>query len=130
LYGSVVNLNTGRGEDNNWKDHWTVDALWEMTYFMIFVAIAIMWAPSKNSMRYAYHVELSQLENDEEWQKAGLGDVSNNVTGVQLTAVHGMREGGRDRDDMEYGGAMMDGEEDLFVGSGALDVNQAIAKKQ
>ena len=42
----------GHGEDNNWKDHWTVDALWEMTYFMIFVAIAIMWAPSKSSMRY------------------------------------------------------------------------------
>ena len=130
LYGSVVNLNTGHGEDNNWKDHWTVDALWEMTYFMIFVAISIMWAPSKNSMRYAYHVELSQLENDDEWQKAGLGDVSNNVTGVQLTAVHGMREGGRDRDDMEYGGAMLDEEEDPFLGSGALDVNQAIAKKQ
>jgi len=52
LYGSVINLNTGHGEDNNWKDHWTVDALWEMTYFMIFVAIAVMWAPSKNSMRW------------------------------------------------------------------------------
>jgi hypothetical protein len=43
------------------KDHWTVDALWEMTYFMIFVAIAVMWAPNVNMQKYAYSIELSNL---------------------------------------------------------------------
>ena len=161
LYGSVINLNTGHGEDNNWKDHWTVDALWEATYFMIFVAIAVMWAPSKNSMRcacfalpgrgndlsfsrqatacsdvfsfsvpqrYAYSVELSQLDNDDEWQRAGLGEIAGTASGGTVTAVlHGQRAG--DTEDAEYGGAL-DDEGDPFMGSGALDTAMAVAKKQ
>ena len=47
--------------DRNWEARWTIDALWEVTYLVIFVAIAYLWAPSKNSQRYAYSVELTQL---------------------------------------------------------------------
>eukprot|EP00596_Hydrurales_sp_CCMP1899_P000534 CAMPEP_0119040878 /NCGR_PEP_ID=MMETSP1177-20130426/10928_1 /TAXON_ID=2985 /ORGANISM="Ochromonas sp, Strain CCMP1899" /LENGTH=530 /DNA_ID=CAMNT_0007006361 /DNA_START=43 /DNA_END=1635 /DNA_ORIENTATION=- len=125
LYGSVINLDNGTGEDNNWKDHWTVDALWELTYFMIFVAIAIMWAPSVNMQKYAYSIELSTLDEDEEWAAAGLG------TAPVFGAPPG--EGGQspegDTDDAEYGGRL-DDENDPFQGSGALDPLMAAAKKQ
>jgi hypothetical protein len=71
VYGSIIALDDGHGVDNNWADRWTVDALYELTYFAVFVAVAYMWAPSKNSQRYAYSVELSQLEDDAEYQEAG-----------------------------------------------------------
>ena len=78
--------------------------------------------------RYAYSVELSQLENDEEWQRAGLGEVAGTAAGGTVSAVpHGQRAG--DNDDAEYGGAL-DDEGDPFMGSGALDTQMAVAKKQ
>ena len=68
LYGSAIRLNTDSGEDSNWKDRWTVDALWESTYFLIFLSIAIMWAPSRDFTKYAFSEELSQLDDDSEYQ--------------------------------------------------------------
>lgn len=52
LYGSIIVFHDGHGVDNNWADKWTVDALFETTYFFVLVAIAYMWAPSKNSNMY------------------------------------------------------------------------------
>ena len=134
LYGSVINLSQGHGEDNNWKDHWTVDALWESTYFMLFLAIAYLWAPSKNSMRYSYAVELSQLENDTEWHQAGLGELE--MTESLKTGGGGggdqhNEKGNEHKDaiDAEYGGRL-DDEGDPFIGTGALDTQMAITKKQ
>ncbi len=49
--------------DRNWDKRWTIDALWEINYFIIFVTIAYFWAPSKNNQRYAYSTELSQNED-------------------------------------------------------------------
>jgi hypothetical protein len=70
IYGSALFLNESL--NSNWRLKWTVDALWELIYFLIFVSIAVLWAPSKNSQRYAYSIELSpsassQLEHDEEF---------------------------------------------------------------
>ena len=50
------------------RERWTVDALWELIYYIIFVAIAVLWAPSRNAQRYAHSMELSQLDDDSEWQ--------------------------------------------------------------
>ena len=98
LYGSVIHLNTETGEDSNWKDRWTVDALWEITYFLIFVAIAIMWAPSKNFSNYAYSVELSQLDDDAEY----------NQTAVEAEENTEQQDQKGDTDDAEYGGRLND----------------------
>lgn len=97
LYGSVIRLNTNVGEDRNWKDRWTVDALWEVTYFMVFVAIAILWAPS-SSLQNAGYSDVSQLEDDEEYQ-AGSVELSENKEVVDQQ---------KDPDDAEYGGSLND----------------------
>ncbi len=69
-HSSVLFLNDSGGANANWRMKWTIDALWELIYFIIFVAIAVLWAPSNNAQRYAYSIELSQLENDEEFNAA------------------------------------------------------------
>lgn len=122
LYGSVVMLSDGHGVDSNWSDRWTVDALYELTYFAVFCAIAYMWAPSKNSQRYSYSAEVGQLEDDDEYLQAG----------IEMAAVEqqGAMRGGNDANvDSEYGGKLND-ENDPFKGTGALDSNAAANKKQ
>ena len=101
LYGSIIRLNMKTGDDSSWRDRWTVDALWESTYFMIFLAIAIMWAPSKNFSRSAYSVELSQLDDDAEWQQEGVGE--NNEEFISKK-----NNDSGDSDDAEYGGKLND----------------------
>ena len=118
LYGTLIFMNDTSGANSNWREKWTVDALWELIYFIIMVAIAVMWAPSKNSQRYAYSIELTQLDDDEEWQ-----EVVNADSALTMAA---------DNDgqlDDEYGGRLND-EKDPFQGTGALDAAMAIAKKQ
>jgi len=117
VYGSVFFINdNGDGGSSNWRDKWTIDALWELIYFVVFIAVAVLWAPSRNSQRYAYSIELSQLEDDEEW---------NAVAGAELPAT------ANDDDkelDGEYGGRLQD-EKDPFQGTGALDAAMAVSKK-
>ena len=104
LYGSVIRSNTETGEDSNWKDRWTVDALWEVTYFMIFVAIAFLWAPTSNLQVHAYSplsADLADLEDDPEYMA---GD---------LELTQGLGPGStedvkKDSDDAEYGGSLND----------------------
>mmetsp|Transcript_10322 Transcript_10322/g.16896 ORF Transcript_10322/g.16896 Transcript_10322/m.16896 type:complete len:530 (-) Transcript_10322:544-2133(-) len=115
LYSSVIFLNDNGGSNKHWRMKWTVDALWELIYFTIFAAIAVLWAPSKNAQRYAYSIELAQLEEDEEF---------NNPT-APVTADGADEEGFMDD---EYGGRLQD-EKDPFQGTGALDPAMAITKK-
>lgn len=113
VYGSVIFINDGNGASPFWRQKWTVDALWELIYFVIFVAIAVLWAPSKNSQRYAYSIELTTLEDDSEYNEvvaAGNGDDDGDLDG-------------------EYGGRLQD-EKDPFQGTGALDPVMAAQKKQ
>eukprot|EP01038_Epipyxis_sp_PR26KG_P008195 gene8195-11085_t len=122
LYGSVLFLNDSSGANGNWRAKWTVDALWELIYFVILLSIAVLWAPSKNSQRYAYSAELSQLDDDSEWQQ-----VSN---AIEMTSTHesyGVDNNDGALDD-EYGGRLQD-EKDPFQGTGALDAAMAISKK-
>jgi hypothetical protein len=116
LYGGMLFLNDTNGTNKNWREKWTVDALWEIIYFLIFVAIAVLWAPSNNTQRYAHSIELSQLDDDSEWNAAA-------------TEAENAAEAGGDGDlDEEYGGRLKD-EKDPFQGSGALDPAMAAQKK-
>lgn len=130
IYGTLLFMKDTAGTNSNWREKWTVDALWELIYFVIFVAIAVMWAPSRNSQRYAYSVELTQLEDDEEYQETVAAAVASGAKGGG--SVGGDRgegvTGDEDLDD-EYGGRLND-EKDPFQGSGALDSAMAISKKQ
>lgn len=113
LYGSILVYGDNNGIlDNNWQYKWTIDAIWEFTYLALFAAIAFLWSPNKHSQRYAYSIELSQLDDDDEYNDAPKILTSNSDSTL----------------DGEYGGRLQD-EDDPFVGSGALDPHMAIAKK-
>jgi hypothetical protein len=108
LYGSVITLNSGTGSESNWQYSWTIDALWEVTYFVVFVAIGIMWAPTKNNQRFAY--SLVTLEDDGEAEQGKATSLEVEMTQV---AEEGM---GEDAVDAEYGGKLHD-EADPFQGN-------------
>lgn len=114
LYGSALFLNDSNGTNKNWREKWTVDALWELIYFLIFAAIAVLWAPSNNAQRYANSMQLSQLEDDIEFTTA-------------VAHAEAVEAGDKDLDD-EYGGRLQD-EKDPFQGTGALDPAMALQKK-
>ncbi len=98
LYGSIVFFDTSRGANGTWQYRWSVDALWEVTYYAVFVAMVTLWAPSKNSQRYAYSIELSQLDDDEEY---------NGSSSHGESPIKGDGEGDRELDN-EYGGRLDD----------------------
>lgn len=116
VYSTVFFLNGSSTANEYWRYKWTVDALWEFIYYLIFVSIAVLWAPSNNSQRYAYSVELSQLEDDSEYQNAE----------IEMASTHKDDDDGEM--DNEYGGRLND-EKDPFQGTGALDPAMAITKK-
>lgn len=140
IYGSLFFLNDDTGTNKYWREKWTIDALWEVIYFVIFVAIAVLWAPSRNSQRYAYSMEIGQLEDDEEWLQNtsvhGFDDENSTDGGVEMKNLPvaspkvksaGGNSGERQLD-AEYGGSLGD-ENDPFQGTGALDPLMALAKK-
>ena len=69
-------------------------------------------APSSNSQRYAYHTQLSSLEDDEEYAAAG---------DIELAER---------RVDAEYGGGLDDADDPFKSSGGGMDVRSAISKKQ
>jgi hypothetical protein len=138
LYSSVIFMNDASGANLNWKERWTVDALWELIYFVILVAICILWAPSYNSQRYAYSMELSQFDDDDEWQAANSSQIemaARSSDGSPTTRsrnddgfADSFDADDSDHVDNEYGGRLRD-EKDPFKGTGSLDPAMAIAKK-
>ncbi len=90
LYSMLIMF--GDHVDRNWKSRWTIDALWEVTYLVIFVAIAVLWAPSKNAQRYTYS---SELQSDD-----------HNIELPEIPSVE---------PDAEYGGSLDDADDPFQV---------------
>jgi hypothetical protein len=80
-----------------------------------------MWAPSKNSQRYAYSVELANYDDSEELVDREKSDIHAQMK-EELAAAGDIGM------DAEYGGRL-DDEEDPFQGQGALDPSSAMLKK-
>ena len=139
LYDIVLDSTSGHGTDGAWKSRWTSSALFEVTYFAVFVAIAYLWAPSKNSQRYAAYdsIEMSNLTNDPEWNESQAVFEEDNVDGddqedgnkkqgsVNASNGRGSSDG---EVDAEYGGRLQD-DGDPFERTGALDTTLSIQKK-
>ena len=84
----VITFLLGDPAHQYWEWDWSKDAFWELSYFGILVGIAYLWAPSAHSDKYAYSIELSQMDTiDEE----------------------------RDPLDDEYGGQVGDFEDDVVL---------------
>eukprot|EP01114_Cavostelium_apophysatum_P013900 TRINITY_DN3471_c0_g1_i1.p1 TRINITY_DN3471_c0_g1~~TRINITY_DN3471_c0_g1_i1.p1 ORF type:complete len:517 (+),score=116.30 TRINITY_DN3471_c0_g1_i1:212-1762(+) len=63
--------------DKNWKTGWLWKTCWQILYFVILLAIAIIWRPTSNNTRYAYS-EMTSIDNDEITLQplTSLGDIS------------------------------------------------------
>ena len=48
-------------EDTMWSSWWTFQAFWQVLYFVLLTALAAIWRPTENNMRYAY-VESDDFE--------------------------------------------------------------------
>lgn len=106
VYSSIL-MGTQTSE-TSWELKWTVDAISELLYFLIFVAIAVLWAPSKNNQRYVSYVELAVSHDGEQ---------------------EGMQSEREEELEAEYGGGFEEDRDDVFQGGGALDPAMAILKK-
>jgi len=40
--------------NNVWKYRWMFDAIWELLYFCVLTAVAVLWRPRANNVRYGY----------------------------------------------------------------------------
>lgn len=80
LYSTFFILNDSK--DHNWEKRWAVDAMYEIIYLIIFLVMAVLWAPSKNSQRYAYSIELSSKKSDSDSDS----DLDGEETGLMDTS--------------------------------------------
>ena len=120
LYSTFFILNDSM--DHNWEERWAVDAMYEIIYLIIFLVMAVLWAPSKNSQRYAYSIELSK-RNDSDSDSDGELELDDGI-GLIDTVDSGTGTGGRSRQvvsdsdadmDTEYGGQLQTSNEPTFV---------------
>uniref|UniRef100_A0A7S2AS73 GOST seven transmembrane domain-containing protein n=1 Tax=Octactis speculum TaxID=3111310 RepID=A0A7S2AS73_9STRA len=52
--------------EEHWTSQWCINAVWEVLYLLILMAICILWMPSSNSQRYAYSMELATFDPDDD----------------------------------------------------------------
>ncbi len=66
----------------HWQSYWIISAFWYMLAFMLLIVICVLWAPSQNSMRYAYSEDIGEEDLDEE----GIA-LTSGVAGKTSTAI-------------------------------------------
>ena len=122
IYSTV--LLSGGSYESNWESRWTMDALWESLYFVVFVSICFLWAPSKNDQRYSYSaLDLSETSS---FIKNGV-DHADEMTEEE---EEDLRAATMARLDAEYGSSFRDDDNDPFsLTTGSLDADMAIIKK-
>jgi len=49
-----------------WELEWSKEGALELSYLAVLVTVAYLWAPSKNSQRYAHSLQLASDDNDDE----------------------------------------------------------------
>ncbi|CBJ28894.1 Similar to G-protein coupled receptors [Ectocarpus siliculosus] len=88
-------------EERHWESYWTVDAIWEVLYLAVLVAVCFLLRPSMNSQRFSYAAlpTLSGKGGDEDG-----GD-------ILLQSID---------DDAEFGGSLDEGEDKADEFNGAI----------
>ncbi|GAB2269071.1 hypothetical protein Dimus_004001 [Dionaea muscipula] len=51
--------------NENWQKAWIIPAFWHVLSFSLLFLICVLWAPSQNSMRYAYSGDSEGFDRDE-----------------------------------------------------------------
>lgn len=75
----------------HWRVRWALDAVWEVCYLIVLIAICALWRPSANMQRYAYSVQLGT--GDEEYDE-------DTAMGIEMDKM--------DADDEEFGSPLED----------------------
>lgn len=57
----------GKPEDYDWRSQWWLDNYWHLLFFVILVAIMLLWRPTMNNSRYAYAAMDTDLEEETEF---------------------------------------------------------------
>ncbi|XP_022889528.1 transmembrane protein 87A-like [Olea europaea var. sylvestris] len=52
--------------NEQWKNAWIIPAFWQIVSFFLLCVICALWAPSQNSMRYAYSEDASEAFDKED----------------------------------------------------------------
>jgi hypothetical protein len=78
-----------------WESAWFNDAIWEVLYFIVLAAIAVLWRPSKNAQRYAFAHELSSHEladmeddGDDDDEYGGAAALEGQAPQVEMTSMN------------------------------------------
>ncbi|KAM3245860.1 hypothetical protein P3L10_007627 [Capsicum annuum] len=50
--------------NERWQNAWIIPAFWQVLSFSLLCIICVLWAPSQNSMRYAYSDDGEELDKD------------------------------------------------------------------
>eukprot|EP00658_Telonema_sp_P-2_P025582 TRINITY_DN202_c0_g4_i1.p1 TRINITY_DN202_c0_g4~~TRINITY_DN202_c0_g4_i1.p1 ORF type:complete len:347 (-),score=98.25 TRINITY_DN202_c0_g4_i1:233-1273(-) len=50
--------------DEHWQYLWVFDAYWNVLTFVVLLTIMVLWKPSSSSMNYAYHEQLSGVDDN------------------------------------------------------------------
>ncbi|EFJ13744.1 hypothetical protein SELMODRAFT_121878 [Selaginella moellendorffii] len=50
----------------NWQNAWVISAFWNVVSFLLLCVLCVLWAPSQNSMRYAYSDESTEKFDEDE----------------------------------------------------------------
>ncbi|XP_009766777.2 uncharacterized protein, partial [Nicotiana sylvestris] len=51
--------------NERWQNAWIIPAFWQVVSFSLLCVICALWAPSQNTMRYAYFDDSEEFDNDE-----------------------------------------------------------------
>jgi hypothetical protein len=65
-----VIINVSYDQDQLWRSIWVWNAFWHTLYFIILIAIVILWRPTENNSRYAY----SEMPQEEDVQLTNLSE--------------------------------------------------------
>lgn len=70
VFGIVDNyLDEGMFEE---EKEWAIQALWEVNYLFVLVAVSILWRPNPNAKDYAFVMELPAIGGDVEFEESNV----------------------------------------------------------
>ena len=99
----------------HWSSAWSVNAVWEVLYVLVLLAIAVLWAPSRHANKYAYYsAQLKTFDPDEHGGGDGYGNGDDEDDNEEDDDDIG--EGDMEA---EYGGSLEDDRRALTLTGGA-----------
>ncbi|KAL3618203.1 hypothetical protein CASFOL_038524 [Castilleja foliolosa] len=88
--------------NEQWRNAWIIPAFWQVLSFSLLCVICALWAPSQNSMRYAYSVDDSSDEFDRDDTLTLIKPSPLASKDVKKSPEHRSSGSGNDLSDMDF----------------------------